>query len=130
MIGDSDEPVPWKKMRTMTKWAGCKAALLALTLSGCALQIGVSGPPDTAKYQTMSCADLEVAMGTASKSVSQTAIVRGRATKLRSPRWVPGGSRVISAVTGRQTARIERLTEEEAAIDRARRSRCQASRVQ
>lgn len=101
------------------------AALLVLLVatSGCASTVA-SGSVDAAQYEAMSCEDLNVAMGEKASDLSKTAISRGKVEKLSVPNWLLGGTRAVGAVTSRQTARIERLQAEEAAIYEARKRRC------
>lgn len=101
------------------------AALLALPVvaSGCASAVA-TGTVDAARYEAMSCEDLNVAMGEKASDLSKTAISRGRAEKIAIPNWLLGGKRAVGAVTNRQTTRIERLQAEEAAIYEARKRRC------
>lgn len=103
-----------------------RAAALLVTLaavSGCASAMA-TGSVDAAQYEAMSCEDLNVAMGEKASDMSKTAISRGRAEKIAIPNWLLGGTRAVAAVTSRQTARIERLQAEEAAIYEARKHRC------
>lgn len=103
-----------------------RAAALLFTLigvSGCASAV-TTGSVDTARYEAMSCEDLNVAMGEKSSDLSKTAISRGRAEKIAIPNWLLGGKRAVGVVTSRQTTRIERLQAEEAAIYEARKRRC------
>ncbi|TIT02575.1 hypothetical protein [Mesorhizobium sp.] len=79
---------------------------------------------DTAKYDKMSCIELNVAMGEVAKEMSATAITRGKVAKTNIPGWLWGARRVASTVTARQSARIERLRQQEAAIAAVRRSKC------
>ncbi|MER9594540.1 MULTISPECIES: hypothetical protein [unclassified Mesorhizobium] len=79
---------------------------------------------DAAKYATMSCVELNVAMGAVADEMSATAIARGKVVHTDIPDWLWGGRRIASAVTARQSAKIERLRQQEAAIAVARRSRC------
>ncbi|MDR7032302.1 MULTISPECIES: hypothetical protein [unclassified Mesorhizobium] len=92
-------------------------------ISGCASAVATGGV-DTAQYEAMSCEDLNVAMGEKASDLSKTAISRGKVEKLSVPNWLLGGTRAVGAVTSRQTARIERLQAEEAAIHEARKRRC------
>ncbi|MER9872230.1 hypothetical protein [Mesorhizobium sp. M0195] len=79
---------------------------------------------DAAKYDKMSCVELNVAMGAVADEMSATAIARGKVVHTNIPGWLLGGQRVASTVAARQSAKIERLRQQEAAIAAARRSRC------
>ncbi|UVC18863.1 hypothetical protein IHQ72_05525 [Mesorhizobium onobrychidis] len=96
----------------------CSFALLG----GCASPLHASFDP--AKYDRMSCVELNVAMGEVAKEMSATAITRGKVAKTNIPDWLWGARRVASTVTARQSAKIERLRQQEAAIAAARRSKC------
>ncbi|CAH2401290.1 hypothetical protein [Mesorhizobium escarrei] len=79
---------------------------------------------DAAKYDRMSCVELNVAMGEVAEELSATAITRGKVAKTNIPDWLWGARRVATTVTARQSARIERLRQQQAAIAAARRSKC------
>lgn len=98
--------------------------LFTMACSGCASGASALPPADPARYQSMSCAELNVAMGETASRISKIAISRGRIAKASVPRWVLGGSKVVDVVKERETAQIEKLRLEEAAIDAARKSRC------
>lgn len=101
-----------------------KALALALALvSGCATQPG-GGPVDASKYGALSCSELNNEIGGTSKSISATAISRGRVAKWNVPFWAPGGAKAVDLIQDRQTARIERLQAEQSAIDATRRRNC------
>ncbi|WP_367272032.1 hypothetical protein [Mesorhizobium sp.] len=74
----------------------------------------------------MTCTELNSALGDVARDISQTAVTRGKVANTSVPRWLLGGSRVKAAVAGRETARIERLKHQEAAIASARTRRCTA----
>jgi ketol-acid reductoisomerase len=91
-------------------------------VGGCASPFHASS--DAAKYDRMSCVELNVAMGEVAKELSATAITRGKVAKTNIPNWLWGARRVATTVTARQSARIERLQQQEAAIAAVRRRRC------
>ncbi|RWQ71407.1 MAG: hypothetical protein EOS85_25910 [Mesorhizobium sp.] len=91
-------------------------------LGGCASPFHASF--DAAKYDKMSCVELNVAMGEVAKEMSATAITRGKVAQTNIPSWLWGGRRVASTITARQSAKIERLRQQEAAIAAVRRSKC------
>ncbi len=72
----------------------------------------------------MTCADLDVAMGTAAVGISRTAISRGTVGQWNIPAWAPVGNRAVGAIQDRQTAKIDGLRQEQAAIDTARKRKC------
>jgi len=98
----------------------CRVSALLL-LAGCASPIGSAGSAD---YAGKSCADLDVAIGETSKSISLVAVSRGKVDRLSIPFWVPGGVRAVSAVHARQTRRIESLQSDLAAMRSERERRC------
>lgn len=99
---------------------GIALFLALVSTAGCASRVVI----DPSKYSTMSCAELNTAIGAASKDISTTAISRGKVGHWNVPLWAPGGSRAVAAIRERQTVRIERLQEQEAAINAARKRRC------
>ncbi|MBZ9674768.1 hypothetical protein [Mesorhizobium sp. ES1-1] len=106
---------------------GAYPATLLITLSvlgGCS-SIGTSINP--AKYDGMSCTELNSALGDNARAISQTAVTRGKVANTNVPRWVPGGSRVKGAVAARETTRIERLKQQQDAIIAARSHKCPGS---
>ncbi|RUX91340.1 hypothetical protein EOA25_32390, partial [Mesorhizobium sp. M2A.F.Ca.ET.040.01.1.1] len=58
---------------------------------------------------------------------SQTAITRGRVANTNVQRWPLGGSRVKTAVANRETARIDRLKQQQDVIVAARARKCPRS---
>lgn len=101
--------------------AGWITALLLL--AGCSSLSG-RGPVDASAYASMDCNELNHTVARVSTSISQTAITRGKVADTHVPTWVPGGARVATKITDRQTARIERLQEEERAAVSARDRAC------
>ncbi|AZO59017.1 MAG: hypothetical protein E5X23_02315 [Mesorhizobium sp.] len=100
-------------------------ALLPLTLiAGCSSSVASINP---AKYHGMSCADLNSALGDTATDISRTAISRGKVANTSVPTWLLGGERVKTVVANRDTARIERLQQQQQAIIAARKSRCPSS---
>lgn len=81
----------------------------------------------TAKYDSMSCTELNSAVGKNAGKISQTAISRGKVASTTVPTWLLGGERVKTAVANRETTRIEQLQQQQQAIIAARRSRCASS---
>jgi Tfp pilus assembly protein PilN len=106
--------------------AGFPSSLLLalLVVGGCS---STGRAVDPAKYNNMNCAELNNALGGAAREISQTAITRGKVANTSVPRWLLGGSRVKTAVADRETAKIERLKQQQDAIVAVRRRKCPAS---
>ncbi|TPJ09029.1 hypothetical protein FJ872_06885 [Mesorhizobium sp. B2-5-9] len=104
--------------RTRSAPALLAAAFMA---AGCS-SIGRTANP--AKYESMSCSDLNSALGSSARDISQTAITRGKVVNTSVPRWLLGGSRVKTAVANRETARIDRLKRQQDAIVAVRARKC------
>lgn len=100
----------------------------AIVLMICGLMTGCASPlrasVEAAKYDTMSCVELNVAMGTVASEISQTAIARGKVAHAKIPTWLWGGQRVASTVAASEGAKIERLQQQQAAIAAARSRKC------
>ena len=92
-------------------------------LAGCSSTVG-RGPVDPSAYAAMDCIELNDQVAKTAGALSQTAINRGKVTQTDIPAWLPGGRRVATAVTDRQTARIERLQEQQGAVTTARDRSC------
>ena len=96
------------------------AILIAVfVLTGCA-----SNRISPSNFETAVCTDLNNAIGDRAKAISGIAISRGNIDKLRISFWVPGGAKAVSAIKNGQTAKIEKLQAEQAAMYDARRRRC------
>lgn len=95
-----------------------------LCIAGCSA-IGTSVNPT--KYDSMSCTELNSALGDNARAISQTAVTRGKVSNTSIPRWLLGGTRVKGAVAARETARIERLERQQDAIIAARSRKCPSS---
>ena len=109
-------------MNLLISSAGRLSALLVLSLAaGCS---SLGGTVNAAKYDSMSCVELNDAVGDTARAISQTAITRGKVAKTSVPNWLLGGARVKSAVTNRETARIEKLKQQQQAIVAVRERRC------
>jgi len=98
--------------------------IAVLLVTGCS---SIGKTVDPAKYDSMSCTELNSALGENAREISQTAITRGKVTSTNVPRWLLGGSRVKTAVANRETARIDRLKQQQDAIAAARARRCPRS---
>ncbi|PBC11586.1 hypothetical protein [Mesorhizobium sp. WSM3859] len=92
-----------------------------LSTAGCSSTTASVSP---AKYDKMNCAELNNAVGDTATDISRTAIARGKVASTSVPNWLLGGERVKSVVANRETARIERLQQQQQAIATARRQRC------
>ena len=109
-------------MNLISTTASPPALVIALfLLAGCS---SIGRTVDPAKYDSMSCAELNSAMGVVARDISQTAITRGKVANTSVPRWLLGGARVKGAVAERETARIDRLKQQQAALASARARRC------
>lgn len=98
---------------------------LALALAaGCVSGPGSVRPVDPLKYDAMACAELDVAMGATAAGISRTTISRGSIGQWNVPAWAPGGTKAVTAIQDRQTARIDGLRQEQAAIDSVRQRKC------
>ncbi|MEI9411186.1 hypothetical protein [Mesorhizobium salmacidum] len=105
---------------------GSAPVLLATVflVAGCS---SIGRTADPAKYESMSCTELNSAVGSSASDISQTAITRGKVANTRVPRWLPGGSRVKMAVANRETARIDRLKQQQDAVVAVRAYKCASS---
>ena len=112
-------------MNLLISIAGRMSALLVLSLAaGCS---SLSGTVNAAKDDSMTCAELNTAVGAISRDISQTAVTRGKVANTSVPNWLLGGARVKTAVANRETARIEKLKQREDVIVTTRASRCPKS---
>ncbi|MDX8481213.1 hypothetical protein RFN28_22525 [Mesorhizobium sp. VK24D] len=82
---------------------------------------------DAGTYDKMTCAELNSALGDIATDISRTAIARGKVASTSVPSWLLGGERVKSVVANRDTARIEKLQQQQQAIIAARKQRCPSS---
>ena len=98
--------------------------IVVLLVAGCS---SIGRTADPAKYESMSCVELNGALGENAGEISQTAITRGKVANTSVPRWLLGGSRVKAAVANRETARIDRLKQQQDAIAAARARKCPRS---
>ena len=92
-----------------------------LLAAGCSSTTGSISP---AEYDKMNCAELNNAVGDTATDISRTAIARGKVASTSVPTWLLGGKRVKTVVADRETARIERLQQQQQAIITARKQRC------
>ncbi|WP_284277557.1 hypothetical protein [Mesorhizobium huakuii] len=98
--------------------------IAVLLFTGCS---SIGRTADPAKYESMSCTELNGALGENATEISQTAITRGKVANTSVPRWLLGGSRVKTAVANRETARIDRLKQQQDAIAAVRARKCPRS---
>ena len=98
--------------------------LAVLLVTGCS---SIGRTADPAKYESMSCSEINSALGKTAIEISQTAITRGKVANTSVPRWLLGGSRVKTAVANRETARIDRLKQRQDAIGAVRARKCSRS---
>ncbi|RWL42721.1 MAG: hypothetical protein EOR60_24555 [Mesorhizobium sp.] len=92
-----------------------------LSTAGCSSTTASISP---AKYDKMNCAELNNAVGDTATDISRTAIARGKVASTSVPNWLLGGERVKTVVANRESARIERLQQQQQAIVTARKQRC------
>lgn len=92
------------------------AVLAAVALSGCAS----TGGPDTP------CAKLNREIGDNSQAITGVAINRGKVDNLSVPFWVPGGTKAVSVITNRQTAKIEKLQADQSTTIAERNQTCRS----
>ncbi|UCI06814.1 hypothetical protein [Mesorhizobium sp. B1-1-8] len=92
-----------------------------LVAAGCSSTVASINP---AQYDKMSCTELNVALGDTATDISRTAIARGKVANTSVPSWLLGGSTVKTGIANRETARIERLQQQQQAIVAARARRC------
>ncbi|QPC94068.1 hypothetical protein [Mesorhizobium sp. INR15] len=95
--------------------------LTVCVVAGCS---SLGGRVDPAKYDQMTCPELNTALGDVSRDISQTAVTRGKVAQTSIPNWLLGGSRVATAVASRETVRIDRLQQQAEAIRTARNRGC------
>ncbi|MEP6563766.1 MAG: hypothetical protein ABJB10_01420 [Mesorhizobium sp.] len=98
--------------------------LLLFVIGGCS---SIGGAVNPAKYDTMTCVELNNEVGSIAREISQTAISRGKVANTSVPSWLWGGTRVKTAVADRETAKIDRLKQQEEAVVATRASRCSTS---
>jgi hypothetical protein len=79
---------------------------------------------DPGKYDRMTCPELNVALGDTATEISQTAIARGKVANTSVPNWLLGGERVKTVVANRETAKIERLQQQQQAMIATRKRQC------
>ena len=72
----------------------------------------------------MTCPELNVALGDTATEISQTAIARGKVASTSVPSWLLGGERVKTVVANRETAKIERLQQQQQAMAATRKRQC------
>lgn len=97
--------------------------LAAALLAGCA-SLGSSGPVDPAQFDSISCNDLNIAIGKTAIAISDSAVRRGKISRISVPFWVPGGTKAVTALKDRRTTQIENLQVKQVALEAARRQRC------
>ncbi|RRH95430.1 hypothetical protein EH240_24630 [Mesorhizobium tamadayense] len=97
---------------------------MLLLAAGCS---SIVASMDPGKYDKMSCAELNSALGETATDISRTAISRGKVAKTSVPSWLLGGERVKAVVANRDTAKIERLQQQQQAVVAARARKCPSS---
>jgi hypothetical protein len=94
---------------------------VAVLLTGCASRI------DTKNVDTLSCQQLDEAIGQLALQISDTAVARGKADPASVPFWIPGGAKAVSAIRDRQTRKLERLQDQQKRLTQARGTRCRST---
>lgn len=112
-------------MTLISTTASRPVLIIALLLVASCSSIGKTVAP--AKYESLSCTELNSALGSIARDISQTAITRGKVANTSVPNWLLGGSRVKTAVANRETARIDRLKQQQDAIVTVRARKCARS---
>jgi len=97
---------------------------MLLLAAGCSSTVASIDP---GKYDKMSCAELNSALGDSATAISRTAIARGKVASTSVPSWLLGGERVKTVVANRDTARIEKLQQQQQTIIAVRKQRCLSS---
>ncbi|MBZ9762877.1 hypothetical protein LB553_18610 [Mesorhizobium sp. CA8] len=105
------------------KFIAISIAMLLLA-AGCSSTTASISP---AKYDKMNCPELNSAVGDTATDISRTAIARGKVANTSVPTWLLGGERVKTAIANRETARIERLQQQQQVIVATRNQRCPSS---
>ncbi|MDG4876435.1 hypothetical protein P9273_15170 [Mesorhizobium sp. WSM4935] len=105
------------------KFTAISIATLLLA-AGCSSTTASISP---AKYDKMNCPELNNAVGDTATDISRTAIARGKVANTSVPSWLLGGERVKTAIANRETARIERLQQQQQVIVATRNQRCPSS---
>ncbi|MBZ9733338.1 MULTISPECIES: hypothetical protein [unclassified Mesorhizobium] len=95
-----------------------------LFAAGCSSTTASISP---ANYDKMNCPELNNAVGDTATDISRTAIARGKVANTSVPTWLLGGERVKTAIANRETARIERLQQQQQVIVATRNRRCPSS---
>ena len=111
------------KFMQMTALPLMLTAILLLA-AGCSSTTASISP---AKYDKMNCPELNNAVGDTATDISRTAIARGKVANTSVPNWLLGGERVKTAVANRETARIDRLRQQQQVIVAMRDQRCPSS---
>jgi len=94
---------------------------MLLLAAGCSSTTASISP---AKYDKMSCTELNSELGNTATDISRTAIARGKVANTSVPTWLLGGERVKTVVANRETARIDRLQQQQQAIIATRKQKC------
>jgi outer membrane murein-binding lipoprotein Lpp len=117
--------MPGADMNLISMTASPSSLVIALLLlAGCS---SISRTVDPAKYDSMSCTELDSAVGSTARDISQTAVTRGKVANTNVPRWLLGGARVQTAVASRETARIDRLKRQQDTLVAVRARKCPRS---
>ena len=95
------------------------ATMVGALMSACA-----SSSVDTSQTQSLTCADLDVAIGVTAKQISSVAIRRGNVRSYDVPFWLLGANRAKDALVDRDTRKVEELQAAQTQLTAERDRRC------
>ncbi|MBZ9672536.1 hypothetical protein LB536_22645 [Mesorhizobium sp. ES1-3] len=111
-------------MNLISTTGSAPVLLAAMSLvAGCS---SMGRAADPAKYESMTCTELNSAVGSNASDISQAAITRGKVANTSVPRWLLGGTSVKMAVANRETATIDQLKRQQDAAVAVRARKCAA----
>lgn len=94
-------------------------AVLALS-AGCATSV------DYGQVRSMSCAELNAAVGESATDISRTAVRRGNVSNFDVPFWILGAERAKTALVERDTRRIDEMRGAQGEVVSERDRRCRS----
>lgn len=97
---------------------------LSATIVGALLSACASSSIDSSRTQSMSCADLDVAIGGTAKQISAVAMRRGNVRSYDVPFWLLGANRAKGALVDRDTRKVEELQAAQTQFTAERDRRC------
>ena len=93
-------------------------------VSAAVLATGCSASLDYSRVQSLTCPELDVAVGQMAKEISAIAIRRGTVRSYDVPFWVLGANRAQQALVDRDSRRLGELKAAQDGIIAERRGRC------